>query len=183
MVALDLGVFHRKDQVITIRSALVWSAFWIALALLFNVLVYLLYENNYAWASLATEHLNGQEAAAQFLMGYVLEKSLSLDNIFVIAMIFSYFRVPLALQHRVLFWGILGAVVLRGVMIGLGVALINRFDWVTYLFGAFLLYSAVRMLLMRHETVEPGDNPLVRLARRWLPVTDQYHGHQFFVTR
>jgi tellurite resistance protein TerC len=181
MVALDLGVFHRKDKVITTRSALAWSAFWIALALIFNVLVYLLYENNYSWASLATEHLNGRQAAVQFLMGYVLEKSLSLDNIFVIAMVFSYFRVPLAMQHRVLFWGILGAVVLRGIMIGLGVALINRFDWVTYLFGAFLLYSAVRMLLLRHENVEPGDNPLVRLARRWLPVTNEYHGHHFVV--
>jgi tellurite resistance protein TerC len=181
MVALDLGVFHRKDKVITIRSALTWSAFWIGLALIFNLLVYLLYENNYSWASLATEHLTGRQAAAQFLMGYVLEKSLSLDNIFVIAMVFSYFRVPLAMQHRVLFWGILGAVVLRGVMIGLGVALINRFDWVTYLFGAFLLYSAVRMLLLRHENVEPGDNPLVRLARRWLPVTNEYHGHHFIV--
>jgi tellurite resistance protein TerC len=181
MVALDLGVFHRKDKVITTRSALAWSAFWIGLALIFNLLVYLLYENNYSWASLATEHLTGRQAAVQFLMGYVLEKSLSLDNIFVIAMVFSYFRVPLVMQHRVLFWGILGAVVLRGVMIGLGVALINRFDWVTYLFGAFLLYSAVRMLLLRHENVEPGDNPLVRLARRWLPLTDQYHGHHFIV--
>jgi len=181
MVALDLGVFHRKDKVITTRSALAWSAFWIGLALIFNLLVYLLYENNYSWASLATEHLTGRQAAVQFLMGYVLEKSLSLDNIFVIAMVFSYFRVPLAMQHRVLFWGILGAVVLRGVMIGLGVALINRFDWVTYLFGAFLLYSAVRMLLLRHENIEPGDNPLVRLARRWLPLTDQYHGHHFIV--
>jgi tellurite resistance protein TerC len=181
MVALDLGVFHRKDKIITIRSALIWSAFWIGLALVFNLLIYQLYENNYSWASLATEHLDGRQAAAQFLMGYVLEKSLSLDNIFVIAMVFSYFRVPLAMQHRVLFWGILGAVVLRGVMIGLGVALINRFDWITYLFGAFLLYSAVRMLLLRHENIEPGDNPLVRLARRWLPVTDEYHGHHFIV--
>jgi len=181
MVALDLGVFHRKDKIITIRSALGWSAFWIGLALLFNLLVYLLYENNYSWASLATEHLTGRQAAAQYLMGYVLEKSLSLDNIFVIAMVFSYFRVPLAMQHRVLFWGILGAVVLRGVMIGLGVALINRFDWVTYLFGAFLLYSAMRMLLLRHETLEPGDNPLVRLAKRWVPMSHEYHGHQFIV--
>ena len=181
MVALDLGVFHRKDKVITIRSALAWSAFWIALALLFNLLIYLLYENNYSWASLATEHLDGRRAAAQYLMGYVLEKSLSLDNIFVIAMVFSYFRVPLALQHRVLFWGILGAVVLRGVMIGLGVALINRFDWVSYVFGAFLLYSAVRMLLLRHENLEPGDNPLVRLAKRWVPMTHEFHGHKFLV--
>jgi len=181
MVALDLGVFHRKDKIITIRSALAWSAFWIALALVFNVLIYLLYENNYSWASLATEHLNGRQAAAQYLMGYVLEKSLSLDNIFVIAMVFSYFRVPLALQHRVLFWGILGAVVLRGVMIGLGVALINRFDWISYVFGAFLLYSAVRMLLLRHENLEPGDNPLVQLAKRWVPMTHEFHGHKFLV--
>lgn len=181
MVALDLGVFHRKGTVITIRSALGWSAVWIALALIFNVVIFLLYENNYEWASLATEHLSGRQASAQFLVGYILEKSLSLDNIFVIAMVFSYFRVPLALQHRVLFWGILGAVVLRGVMIALGVALINRFEWVTYLLGAFLIYSAVRMLILRHENIEPGNNPLVRLARRWLPMTDQFHGHQFLV--
>lgn len=181
MVALDLGVFHRKDRVVTVRDSLGWSAFWIGLALLFNVGVYFLYENNYTWASLATEHLSGKEAATQYFMGYLLEKSLSLDNIFVIAMVFSYFRVPLEIQHRVLFWGILGAVVLRGVMIGLGVALINRFEWVTYLFGVFLLYSAVRMLMLRHETVEPGDNPLVRLARRWLPVTPGYHGRHFVV--
>ncbi|MCJ7814688.1 MAG: TerC family protein [Xanthomonadales bacterium] len=181
MVALDLGVFHRKGTIITIRSALGWSAVWIALALIFNVVIFLLYENNYEWASLATEHLTGRQAAAQFLVGYILEKSLSLDNIFVIAMVFSYFRVPLALQHRVLFWGILGAVVLRGVMIALGVALINRFEWVTYLLGAFLIYSAVRMLILRHENLEPGNNPLVRLARRWLPMTDQFHGHQFLV--
>jgi tellurite resistance protein TerC len=181
MVALDLGVFHRKDRKITLRNALGWSAVWISMALLFNVFVYLLYENNYAWASLATEHLTGREAASQYLMGYVLEKSLSLDNIFVIAMIFSYFRVPLIYQHRVLFWGILGAVILRGLMIAVGVALINRFDWVIYLFGAFLLYSAVRMLLLRQETLEPGDNPLVRLAQRWIPVTDGYHGRHFIV--
>ena len=181
MVALDLGVFHRKDKVITIRSALAWSAFWIGLALLFNLLVFLLYENNYTWASLGTEHLTGRQAAAQYLMGYVLEKSLSLDNIFVIAMVFSYFRVPLAMQHRVLFWGILGAVVLRGVMIGLGVALINRFDWVTYVFGAFLLYSAVRMLMLRHENLEPGETPLVKLAQRWVPMTHEFHGPQFLV--
>lgn len=181
MVALDLGVFHRKDSVMTVRQSLTWSGVWIGMALLFNVFIYLLYENNYEWASLATEQLNGREAASQYLMGFVLEKSLSLDNIFVIAMIFSYFRVPLAMQHRVLFWGILGAVILRGVMIGVGVALINRFEWISYLFGAFLFYSAVRMMLLRQETVEPEDNPLVRLARRWLPMTDKYHGHHFLV--
>jgi len=181
MVALDLGVFHRKVEAPTIRDALIWTLVWVGMALLFNVVVYMLYENNYEWASLATEHLTGSEAASQYLMGYLLEKSLSVDNIFVIAMIFSYFRVPLELQHRVLFWGILGAVVLRGIMIGLGVALINNFGWVIYIFGAFLIYTAVKMMLIRHENVDPGDNPLVKLARRWLPVTDRYHGQHFFV--
>jgi tellurite resistance protein TerC len=181
MVALDLGVFHRKDRPVTVRNALGWSSLWISTALLFMVFVYFLYENNYEWANIRTEHLSGRSAATQYLVGYVLEYSLSLDNIFVIAMVLSYFRVPLVLQHRVLFWGILGAVVLRGVMIALGVALINRFDWVTYLFGAFLLYSAARMLLLRHETVEPGQNPLVRLARRFMPVTDGFHGHHFII--
>jgi len=181
MVALDLGVFHRKDRPVTVRNALGWSSLWISTSLLFMVFVYFLYENNYEWANIHTEHLSGRDAATQYLVGYVLEYSLSLDNIFVIAMVLSYFRVPLPLQHRVLFWGILGAVVLRGVMIALGVALINRFDWVIYLFGAFLLYSAARMLLLRHETVEPGQNPLVRLARRFVPVTDHFHGHHFIV--
>jgi tellurite resistance protein TerC len=181
MVAIDLGVFHRKDKVLTLRSALGWASLWISMALLFMVFVYFLYENNFEWSSLPTEHLDGRAAATQYLMGYILEYSLSLDNVFVIAMILSYFRVPLALQHRVLFWGILGAIVLRGVMIGLGVALINRFDWITYIFGAFLLYSAARMLLMRNETMEPEENPLVRLAQRLVPVTNQFHGHQFIV--
>ncbi len=181
MVALDLGVFHRKPTAPSVRDALIWTLVWVAMALLFIAVVYLLYENNYEWASLATEHLTGKEAASQYLMGYLLEKSLSVDNIFVIAMIFSYFRVPPELQHRVLFWGILGAVVLRGIMIALGVTLINTFDWVIYIFGAFLIYTAVKMMMIRHETVDPGDNPLVKLARRWLPVTDRYHGQKFFV--
>jgi tellurite resistance protein TerC len=141
LVALDLGVFHRRDREITLRSALGWSSLWISMAMLFMVFVYLLYENNYPWSSLPTEHMDGRSAVMQFLTGYLLEYSLSLDNVFVIAMILSYFHVPQVLQHRVLFWGILGAVVLRGVMIGLGVALIKRFEWVTYLFGAFLLYG------------------------------------------
>lgn len=181
MVALDLGVFHRQPKAPSVRDALTWTLIWVALSLLFNGLVYLLYENNYTWASLATEHLTGKQAASQYLMGYLLEKSLSVDNIFVIAMVFSYFRVPPALQHRVLFWGILGAVILRGVMIALGVALINSFDWVTYIFGAFLIYTAVKMMLIRQETVDPGENPLVKVAMRWLPVTNQYHGQKFIV--
>lgn len=181
MVALDLGVFHRKPSIPTVSDALRWTAVWVTMAMCFTGVVYLLYENNYEWAGLATEHLTGRQAASQYLMGYVLEESLSIDNIFVIAMIFSYFRVPLELQHRVLFWGILGAVFLRGIMIGLGVALINNFDWIIYVFGALLIYTAIRMMLLSQETVDPGHNPLVILARRWLPVTDRYHGQQFLV--
>jgi tellurite resistance protein TerC len=181
LVALDLGVFHRKDRVVTLRSALGWSSLWISMAMLFMVFVYFLYESNYPWSSLPTEHMDGRAAVTQFLTGYVLEYSLSLDNVFVIAMILAYFRVPAVLQHRVLFWGILGAVVLRGVMIALGVALINRFEWVTYIFGLFLLYSAARMLMLRHETVDPAENPLVKLAQRLIPVTNDFHGHHFVV--
>jgi len=181
LVALDLGVFHRRDRVVTLRSALGWSSLWISMAMLFMVFVYFLYDNNFPWSSLPTEHMDGRAAVTQFLTGYVLEYSLSLDNVFVIAMILTYFRVPPILQHRVLFWGILGAVVLRGVMIALGVALINRFEWVTYIFGLFLLYSAARMLMLRHETVEPGENPLVKLAQRLIPVTNEFHGHRFVV--
>jgi tellurite resistance protein TerC len=181
MVALDLGVFHREIKAPTIRDALTWTVIWVGIALLFNVVVFYLYENNYPWAGMATEHLTGAEAASQFLLGFVLEKSLSIDNIFVIAMVFTYFRVPVALQHRVLFWGIIGAVLLRGIMIALGVSLINRFDWVVYIFGALLIYTAVKMLMLRQETVSPGENTLVRIARRWLPFTDKYHGKHLFI--
>jgi len=181
MVALDLGVFHRQLKAPTVTDAVVWTLIWVALALLFNGFVYVLYDNNYSWASLATEQLTGRQATSQFLLGYVLEKSLSVDNIFVIAMIFSYLRVPLELQHRVLFWGIVGAVILRGLMIAVGITLINRFDWVVYVFGALLIYTAIKMMLLRQETVEPSENTLVRLARRWLPFTNEYHGKHFFV--
>jgi tellurite resistance protein TerC len=181
MVALDLGIFHRRIEAPTIRNALGWTFVWVSLALFFNVLVYVLYENNYSWASLATEHLTGREAGTQFLLGYMLEKSLSVDNIFVIAMIFTYLKVPLALQHRVLFWGIIGAVLLRGLMIAAGIVLINHFDWITYVFGAFLIYTAARMMVLRQETVDPSDSPLFNLARRWVPFTHEYHGQHFFV--
>jgi tellurite resistance protein TerC len=181
IIAFDLGVFHREVKAPTVRDALAWTSVWVSLAMAFNVFVYILYENDYAWAGLDTSGLTGAQAATQFFLGYVLEESLSIDNIFVIAMVFSYFRVPLELQHRVLFWGILGAVILRGVMIGLGVTLINRFDWIVYAFGVLLIYTAIRMLLLRQETVEPGGNALVRLARRWLPVSRRFHGRHFFI--
>ncbi len=183
MVMLDLGVFHRKARVMSIPEALAWTAVWIVLALAFNVVVYFLYEVNWGGgAVVVTEHLTGQEAAVQFLTGYLLEKSLSVDNIFVIAMIFAFFKVPLAEQHRVLFWGVLGAVVLRGVMIALGVALVERFDWIVYVFGALLIASAVKMLVMRHDNLEPDRNIAVRLTRRFYPVSDTFDGSRFFTT-
>ena len=181
MVALDLGVFHRELKVPSIKDAMSWTLVWVSMALLFNVAIYMLYENNYEWVNLVTENLTGREAASQYFMGYVLEKTLSVDNIFVIAMIFAYFHVPRQYQHRVLFWGILGAVLLRGFMIMVGVSLLNEFKWITYVFGALLLYTAIKMLLLRHETVEPGDNPLIKLFRRYLPITDHFHGSSFFV--
>ena len=181
IIAFDLGLFHREIKIPTIRDALIWTSVWVGLSLLFNVVVYMLYQNNYSWAGAATENLTGAEAASQYVLGYVLEYSLSIDNIFVIAMVFSYFHVPLNLQHRVLFWGILGAVILRGIMIGVGVTLINSFDWMIYAFGALLIYTAVRMMLLRQETVQPGGNALIRIAHRWLPFTDRFHGRHFFV--
>lgn len=181
MLALDLGVFNREAHVISTREALAWTALWIAVALAFNVGVYFLYQHH--WLGLGQEighELTGKQAALQFLTGYVVEKSLSLDNIFVIAFIFAYFCVPPQLQHRVLFWGVVGALVLRGLMIAAGAALIHRFDWAVYLFGGLLLFTAVKMLLTRHEHLEPEKNPLVRLARRFYPVTPGFEGQRFF---
>lgn len=181
MVALDLGVFHRKARVISLPEALAWTFVWVAMAMLFNVGVYFLYELNPAGWDVDTQQLTGREAALQFFTGYLVEKSLSVDNIFVIAMIFAHFRVPLAEQHRVLFWGIIGAIVLRAIMIFAGVALIERFDWIVYVFGALLIYSAAAMLVIRHDTLDPEKNFLVRLVRRFYPVTTEFHGSRFFV--
>lgn len=181
MVALDLGVFHRKSRATSIAEALAWTAMWIALALAFNVFVYFLYQNDWGGgASVATEHLSGRQAAIQFFTGYLLEKSLSIDNVFVIAMIFAYFRVPLAEQHRVLFWGILGAVVLRGAMITIGAALFARFAWIVYVFGGLLILSAVKMLVVRHDNLEPDRNLAVRIVRRFYPVSSEFDGSRFF---
>ena len=182
LLALDLGVFHRETRAIRSREALAWAAFYVSLALGFNGLVYLLYENNWLGVGVTVGHpLDGRTAALQFLTGYLLEQSLSLDNVFVIALIFSYFRVPLAYQHRVLFWGILGALVMRGAMIGLGAALITRFDWVIYVFGGILIVTAARMLMAGDEEPEPEKNWLIRVARRLYPVTPELHGERFFV--
>ena len=181
LLALDLGVFHRHSRAIGVREALAWSGFWIALALLFNVAVYFIYEHNWGGVGHAgVVDLDGATAALQFFTGYLVEKSLSLDNVFVIALIFSYFRVPLEHQHRVLFWGILGALVLRGVMIGAGAILVQRFTWTTYVFGAVLLLTAARMLVARHDNLEPERSPVLRFARRLAPVTETLHGGHFF---
>lgn len=181
VVSLDLGVFHKKAHVVTLPEALAWTAVWVTLALLFNIGIYFLYEYNPAGWDMDTAQLTGSEAALQYFTGYLVEKSLSVDNIFVIAMIFSHFQIPLAEQHRVLFWGILGAVILRGVMILGGVVIIERFDWVVYLLGALLIFSAANMLVVRHDNTALGDNAVIRLVRRIYPVTTELHGNRFFV--
>lgn len=182
LLALDLGVFHRKAEEQTVAEALAWSSFWIFLALAFNGIVYFLYENHFIGVAPGLPgHVSGKQAALEFFTGYVLEKSLSLDNIFVIALIFSYFRIPLKYQHRVLFWGVLGALIMRGVMIGAGAVLIARFYWTTYIFGALLLLTAARMLVVSHENLEPEKSPLIRIARRFYPVTEGMREEHFFV--
>jgi tellurite resistance protein TerC len=166
MLALDLGVFHRSAHAVSLREAGIWSAIWITLALVFNAIVY-------AFVS--------PEAGLQFLTGYLIEKSLSVDNIFVFVLIFSYFSVPAMYQHRVLFWGIFGALVMRAILIATGAALIERFHWVIYIFGAFLIFTGIRMAFHKDEELHPDDNPVVKLFKRFMPVTKEYHGQSFFV--
>jgi tellurite resistance protein TerC len=182
LLALDLGVFHRKVHVIALREALRWSIIWTVVALGFAVVVYFLYDRHWFGMGLSgPEVLTGAQAATQYVVGYVVERSLSLDNLFVIAMIFRYFRLPAALEHRALFWGILGALILRGAMIGAGVALINRFEWMTYVFGAILVWTALRMLKQGDEDPELEHNPVLRWTRRHLRVTADYRGANFLV--
>jgi tellurite resistance protein TerC len=166
MLALDLGVFHRNAHKVSLREALAWSLVWISLALIFNLGIY------YFW---------GAEKALEFLTGYLIEKSLSVDNIFVFLMIFSYFAVPAIYQHRVLFWGILGALVIRAIFIATGAALLSAFHWMIYLFGGFLVITGVKMMLLGDQKLEPEKNPAVRLLRRVMHVTKEYHGQRFFV--
>ena len=166
MLALDLGVFHRKAHEVKIKEAVAWSAVWIALALLFNVGVYF-------W--------RGPEQAQAFLTGYLLEKSLSVDNIFVFLLIFSYFRVDSLYQHKILFWGILGALIMRGIFIAVGVTLIQQFHWVIYVFGAFLILTGIKMAFQKDKEIHPERNPALRLFRRFMPVTDHYVQGKFFV--
>ncbi|MDH3439609.1 MAG: TerC/Alx family metal homeostasis membrane protein [Gammaproteobacteria bacterium] len=183
VVALDLGVFHRKAHVVSLPEAVGWTAVWVSLALVFNVGVFYLYELNPGGWDMDTEQLSGRDAALQFFTGYVVEKSLSIDNIFVIAMIFAYLRTPLAEQHRVLFWGIMGAIIMRGVMIFGGLVILERFDWVSYLLGGVLIYSAAKVLIIRHDNVDVANSATLRLVRRVFDVTDDYHGSSFFVRK
>lgn len=182
MLALDLGVLNRGAHVIRTKTALTFSLVCAILAACFAGFVYGAYEND--WFSLKTyspEHLSGKDAALQFMTGWIIEQSLSLDNIFVIAVIFSFFGVPMKHQHRTLFWGIMGALVMRLAMIMLGATLLAQFDWIMYFFGALLLYTAYKMLRSGDEQVHPDRNPLVRVARKVYPVTSEFHEQRFFV--
>ena len=185
LVALDLFVVNRHAHVIHIREALVSSAVWIALALAFNVFIYFAYHHHCKGLGTHPSHLHpdgltGREAALLFFTGYVVEESLSVDNLFVMGVIFAYFGIPPKYQHRVLIWGILGAQVMRGAMIGLGAALIQRFEWILYVFGAFLLFTAWKMLSGDIEP-DPQSNLFIRAARRFFPVTHEIHGTHFVV--
>ncbi|UCD17779.1 MAG: TerC family protein [Candidatus Zixiibacteriota bacterium] len=166
MLALDLGVFHRKDHRISMKESIVWSIIWVVVALVFNVIVYF-------W--------RGPETALQFFTGYLIERSLSIDNIFVFLLIFSFFGVPEKYQYKVLFWGILGALVLRGLFIALGTILISQFHWVLYIFGAFLIYAGLKMALADDKKIEPERNPVLKMVRRLIPITKDYRKGRFFI--
>lgn len=168
MLALDLGVFHRKNHEVKVREALIWSAVWIALALIFNLGVW---------------HYMGHESAMKFLAGYLLEKSLSVDNLFVFLLIFTYFRVPGTYQHKVLFWGILGALILRAIFIFAGVALVSRFTWLFYILGAFLIFTGIKLAFEKDKEIHPEKNPVTKLFRKIMPVTKDFEGSKFFVRR
>ena len=168
MLALDLWVFHRPAHLVKFREAVVWSATWILLASAFAVLVYF-------W--------RGRDSALEFTTGYLVELSLSVDNLFIFLLIFRYFRVPADYQHKVLFWGILGALVMRGVFILVGIGLIRAFHWITYIFGAFLIYSGIRLFGEKDAGLEPEKNLVLRMFRKWMPVTEDYEAERFFVRR
>lgn len=166
MLALDLGVFHRKAHVIGLRESLTWTAVWVVLALGFNLGIW---------------HFFGAQRGLEFLTGYLIEKSLSVDNIFVFALLFSYFAVPAQLQHKVLFWGILGALAMRAGMIAVGSALLERFAWLVYLFGAFLIVTGLKLIFQREHQPDPARNPVARLFRRFVPMTADFRGSKFLV--
>jgi tellurite resistance protein TerC len=193
LLALDLGVFHRKAHVVSVREALTWTCVWVTLALVFSGFVYLAYENQWFGLGLTPDPVDrsaafpngrindGWSAFLKFVTGYVVEESLSVDNVFVIAMLFQYFAVPRIYQHRVLFWGIIGAVVMRGLMIAVGAQLVAQFSWILYLFGGVLILTAIKMAFFTGEEMDPAQNFIVRKVRRTFPVTDRYHGEHFFI--
>ena len=168
ILVLDLAVFHRKAHVVSLREALAWSCVWVSLALLFGLGIYL---------------LRGGEKALEFITGYLIEWSLSVDNLFVFLVIFSYFAVPAIYQHRVLFWGILGALVLRALFIATGTALLSKFHWMIYVFGVFLIFTGIKLLFAGDEKIEPEKNPAVRLVRRFMKITPSFEGQRFFVRK
>lgn len=168
MLALDLGVFHRQAHEVKVKEALWWSVVWIGLAMLFNVGIYF-------W--------RGEETALEFLTGYLLEKALSVDNIFVFIMIFTYFRVPALYQHKVLFWGILGALVMRAIFIATGIVLLQHFHWVIYIFGVFLIMTGIKLARQQDKEVHPEKNPVFKLFQRFMPVTKDFAGAKFVVKR
>ncbi len=166
MLCIDLGVFHRKAHIVSMKEALSWTAAWISLALVFNMGIW---------------HYLGQQKALEFFTGYVIEYSLSVDNMFVFALLFSYFSVPALYQHKVLFWGVLGALLMRAAMILIGAALIAKFAWIIYVFGGFLILTGIKMIFKKEEEIHPERNPLVRLFKRFMPVTSEYRDNRFFV--
>jgi tellurite resistance protein TerC len=178
MLALDLGVFQRKAHAVGIREAAIWSAVWIALAFIFAAAIWKYWDR---WRP--DEAGQGGTKAVEFITGYVIEKALSVDNLFVFLVIFRYFSVPATLQHRVLYWGILGALIMRATLILAGAALLAAFHWMTYVFGAFLLYTAYKMLVSSEEQVDPGNNPILKLARRYLRVVPDYDSTRFWVRK
>jgi tellurite resistance protein TerC len=166
LLAIDLGVFNRKAHAVSVREALGWSAVWISLAISFGL-----------WIGSSM----GRQSMLEFYAGYLVEQALSVDNLFVFILIFGYFRIPAELQHRVLFWGIIGALFMRGAMIGAGAVLIAQFHWIIYLFGAFLVFTGAKMAFGAESEIEPESNPVIRLVRRFLPITTKFHGERFFV--
>ncbi|MBK6911998.1 MAG: TerC family protein [bacterium] len=168
LLLLDLGVFNKTAHVVSKKEALAWCAVWFTLAMFYGGFVY--------W-------WKGEQTAVEYVSGYLIELSLSVDNMFVFILIFQYFKVPPKYQHRVLFWGILGAMILRGLMIALGAALIAAFDWVLYVFGAFLIYTGIRMAMQDEQGVDPDKNPLVTLTKKIFPITSQFYGEKFFIRR
>src|SRR5262245_13862093 len=174
LLALDLGVFHRKAHEVSVREALTWSAVWISLALIFNAGIY------FGWVGGYAPELR-HRAAFEFFTGYIVEKSLSVDNVFVFALIFTYFHIPAKYQHRILFWGIIGALIMRAILIFAGIALIQRFHPIIYFFGAIVIFSGIKMWASGTPKVDPEHNRVLKLVRRFFPMTSQLEGQKFFV--